>query len=192
MGYGYSGYRDAREERISGLGGIGQIAAPFAYVPDLLPVGSGNAYFPRDTTQDARALNFLGFMSDSALDDHPGSLGTQARDIAEQVGAWDPVFRAAVTRAQTALGLTVDSWIGPKTRTALLAAVTKKNAGAIVPPAPPGVLPVNPGSVPGGAAPIPGATPVKDNVGGDDTMTYVAIGGGVVALALLGWLAFGK
>ena len=182
----YDRYLNAgRSRRGLGIAGIGQIAAPFFYVPDLMPVGSKTSYFPRDTVNDAKALNFLGFMSDGALDDH-ASLGSQSQDMSNETGAWDPAFRAAITRFQASAGLTVDSWVGPNTRTALAKAVALKNAGTPIPVAP-GVIPVNPGGVPGGSVPVPGATPVSDRTGGDDTLTYVLIGGGVLAVLGAGW-----
>ncbi len=183
---GYDRYLNAGRSRSGmGIAGLGQIGAPFFYVPDLLPVGSKASYFPRDTVNDAKALNFLGFMSDGALDDH-ASLGSQSADMSNETGAWDPAFRAAVTRFQASAGLTVDSWVGPATRTALAKAVALKNAGTPIPVAP-GVIPVNPGQVPGGNVPIPGATPVNDRPGSDDTMTYVAVGAGALVLLGAGW-----
>jgi hypothetical protein len=125
---------------IEGIGQVyGQIGS-LSYAPDLQPVGSGSAgtYYPRDTSADAAALNYLGFFPDPMLSTHVGTKGTQAADMAAQAGAWDPEFRTAVTDFQQAYGLTADGWIGPGTRTKLAAEVAKKNAngGGIVPPIP--------------------------------------------------------
>jgi len=179
-----------------GIGGLGDISgAPFAYVPDLAPVGSGSAYFPRDVERDAAALNFLGFMSDVDDANRAISKGSQAADIAASAGGFDPAFRAAVTRFQASAGLTIDSWIGPKTRAGLLQAVASANlrglGGGPVPTLPPAILPVNPGGVPVKPGPLPGIKPASagTDADGDETTTYLAIGAGVLALAGLGWWA---
>jgi hypothetical protein len=49
------------------------------------------------------------------------------------------------------------------------------------------VIPVNPGGVPAKPAVLPGVTP-GDAPPEDNTMTYVAVGVGALALAGLGWL----
>lgn len=203
--YGYAGFSDVRVERggsslsglgsrmqIRGLGGIGQIPAPFLYVPNLAPVGHAALYFPGDVSQDARALNFLGFLDDASLASLFPSTGNQADDIDQVSGAWDGDFRAAVTRFQAAKGLVVDSWIGPNTRTALGIAVAQKNASGIpslpVAPLPPTVIPVNPGGVPVNPNKpnvLPGVTPAAAK--SDETLTYVAVGVGVLALGFLGY-----
>ena len=187
---------------INGLGGAGEIegigGAPFVYIPDLAPVGSKAAYFPRDVERDAAALVFLHFMSDEDDANRNISRGSQAADMANEGGAWDPAFRAAVTRFQVAGGLTADSWIGPATRTGILNAVTQANlkglGGGPVPPLPPAVIPVIPGQVPTkpNPTPLPGVTPAKTGPAGgeDETMTYVAIGAAAVALLAIGWYAF--
>lgn len=173
------------------FGAIG--APPLLYVPDLRPVGSGAAYFPRDVEQDAAALVFLQFLSNVADANREQSTGSQGGDMANSAGAWDPAFRSAVTRFQVAKGLTADSWIGPQTRTALAAAVAFQNAnpGALPPPPSPGTVPpvlVNPGKVPAQPAVLPGVTPVNAKTT-DDTMMYVGIGAGVLALGALAWYA---
>jgi hypothetical protein len=169
--------------------GMGTISAPFLYVPDLAPVGSKSTYFPRSVDRDAMALNFLQFMSDSALDDLTSSMGSQSADMNNEAGAWDPAFRASVTRFQVAKGLTADSWIGPQTRTALAAAVAFKNANPGTLPSPlPQVVPVIPGQVPAKPAVLPGVTPASAKTE-DDTLMYLGIGAGVLALGGLAWYA---
>lgn len=166
---------------MAGLGAIGQIPAPFIYVPDLAPVGSGASYFPRDTTEDAKALNFLGFMDDESLRFHPGSMGSQQADMSNEVGAWDPAFRAAVTRYEAARGLKADSFIGPQVRGSLAKDVLAKNAAGVpslpVPKLPDVIIPVDPGGIPGGSKPVPGVATKSD-----DTLMIVGIGAGVLAL----------
>lgn len=170
-----------------GIGAIGQVPTPFNYVPDLAPVGTGPAYFPRDIGEDAKALNFLGFMSDDDFAQGNESTGTQKGDIAESVGAWDPKFRAAVTRYEAARQLKVDSFIGPQVRTSLKKDVDAKNAAGVppapVPPLPAVVIPVDPGGVPGGSAPLPGIAESSD------ALLYVGVGSGVVALLGLAYWA---
>ncbi len=195
---------------VDGIGGLGDIGgAPFVYIPDLAPVGSGNAYFPRSVEADAAALNFLGFLpSDSQLSaPRQPSQGSQAADMADNSGAWDPEFRGAVkagavTRFQASdptSGLVIDSWIGPATRTAIAFQVQIANAnglgGGVVPVLPPAVIPVVPGNVPvaPNAPPIPGVTPVPAAASSsDETLTYVAIGAGVLAVGGILWWAFAK
>lgn len=175
------------------MGFLGQIAGPLVYIPDLLPVGSGSAYFPRSVEGDAQALNFLGFLSDADEAIRRASEGSQGADMGDEAGAWDTNFRSAITRFQASKGLTVDSWVGPQTRTALAAAVAAKNAGTpIPPPPPPGVLPpipVNPGTVPALPAVLPGVTPAPSSASGDSTTTFVAVGAGVLILGGLAWYA---
>jgi len=180
-------YRNGMQ--IGFIGAMGA-ASQIAYVPDLAPVGSGASYFPRDVEQDAKALNFLGFLSDVDDANRFTSNGNQSEDIQNQSGAWDPAFRAAVTRAQAALRLTVDSWIGPQTRTALAAAVATKNASGFNPPLPsPGVIiPVAPGKVPVPPdSPAPPGTVVVAKK--DDTLMWVGIGAGVLAVGGLAYYA---
>lgn len=171
---------------------IGRVGT-LVYIPDLAPVGSKSAYFPRDVERDAEALEFLEFLSASANAAREPSTGSQAGDMANEAGAWDPNFRSAITRFQVAKGLTNDGWVGPQTRTALAAAVAFANAnpGVLPAPPPPGVVPpvpINPGAVPAKPAVIPGVTPVNTK-SGDDTMMYVGLGLGGLLLAGLGWYA---
>jgi hypothetical protein len=138
------------------------------------------------------ALNFVGFMTDQELSDsqmQPSS-GNQTDDIANSTGAWSSPFRAAVVRFQNVVGLTVDSWIGPATRGALVTAVNTRNASgpnALPPPKldplEPLVVPVDPGAVPV----APNAAPLPGIVNGLSTATKVAIGAGVVGLLGLAW-----
>ena len=191
---------------INGLGGIGDSGigapAPFVYLPNLGPVGSGSAYFPGDVENDAAALVFLHFMSD--LDDANRNIsrGSQGADMrsGDEAGGFDPLFRAAVARFQAARGLKVDSFIGPQTRGGIAAAVAEANAkglgGGFVPPLPPAILPVDPGRVPVAPGGLPGITPAKTGPAkaeeDDNTMLYV---GGAVAVAAVGgllWWALSK
>lgn len=165
-----------------------------AYVPDLGPVGSGSAgtYYPRDTSQDARALAFLGFYPEPYASQHVGTRGSRAADAGAGVGAWDEDFRLALTNFQRSVGLTADGWIGPSSRQALAVAVAARNASEVVPvppppapspfpvPVPPNVLPLPPAPSPG-PAPSPSPVAAKDD---DKTVMYVGIG--VAALAALG------
>jgi LPXTG-motif cell wall-anchored protein len=199
MHSGYRHFSDLRSKRlgISGLdGGIAGIAAPFLYVPDLAPVGHASTYFPRSVSEDARALNFTGFLDDASLASLFPSTGNQADDIDQTAGAWDADFRAAVTRFQAAKGLTVDSWIGPQTRTALAVAVAARNAQGVpsfpVPSLPPAIIPVNPGGVPAKPAVLPGITPGVPAGKKDETTTYVALGVGALALGALGYFFLKK
>jgi peptidoglycan hydrolase-like protein with peptidoglycan-binding domain len=173
---------------------MGVINAPLIYVPDLFPVGSKSAYFPRDVSQDARALNFLGFLSDNDLNDLTPSMGSQSADMNNEAGAWDPLFRGGITRFQAAMGLTVDSWVGPQTRTALAANVARKNAnpGALPPPPvnPSQPIPVTPGGVPAQPAAIPGVTPASTGgAAGLSTVEMVGIGAAALALGGLAYYA---
>lgn len=161
---GWSEYYDARDE-MGDLGSMG--AADFEYVPDLGPVGTGAAgnYYPRDTQADADALHFLGFMPDGAWSDHVGTTGSQAGDMAQAAGAWDPAFQAAVRAFQSTAGTTADGWIGPNTRQKLQAAVQAKNAGQspIAPPfvIPPVSPPISPNVIPPSSPSKPTPAPVK-------------------------------
>lgn len=170
------------------IGYLAGVAGPLAYVPDLRPVGSQSAYFPRDVENDAEALGYLGFLSDAANDDRMPSVGTQAGDMNNPSGAWDPAFRGAVTRFQVAAKLTNDGWIGPQTRTALAAAVLAKNAGQPIPKPPGGSVPIAPGAVPAKPAEIPGVHPASASTG-LDTTTMVGIGVGVLVLGGVAWYA---
>ncbi|MDB4884479.1 MAG: hypothetical protein JWL95_3245 [Gemmatimonadetes bacterium] len=170
--------------------GIGVlVAAPFVYSPSLADVGHGSAYFPGDVSQDARALNFLGFMSDSALTSMRQSTGTKAGDMASNAGAWAPEMRAASGIYQTKKGLTPDGWIGPQTRGSLATSVAFQNANPGTLPAviPPGLnVPIQPGNVPVPNPPAtPGVTPVASTTG-DDTLLYAGLGLGAVLLVGLG------
>lgn len=162
--------------------GIGGFAAPFSYTPDLAPVGSGAAYFPRDVSADAAALNYLGYMADGDYAQITPSQGSQAADMANDAGAWDPTFRGCIAHLQSDAGITVDTWVGPQTRTAIAAKVLLANANPSVPPAPatpPGtVVPANPGSVPANPAVIPGVTPSTKT----STQTYVLAGAGILVV----------
>jgi peptidoglycan hydrolase-like protein with peptidoglycan-binding domain len=186
------GYPDANRGAFTmmGLGTMGQIGAPFAYVPDLAPVGSQSAYFPRSVASDANALNFLGFLGDNELASLRPSTGSQSGDMNGPAGAWAPAFRAAITRFQVSRGLTNDSWVGPATRTALLAAVTAKNLQQPLPPVlPPSVpVPVLPGAVPAAPAVLPGVLPAAKPAD-DDTLLYAGAGVGAVLLLGLGYWA---
>jgi hypothetical protein len=179
--------------RIGMIGSMGAPGGPLVYVPDLAPVGSKDSYFPRSVEQDARALVFLGFLSDLEDANRAESTGSQGGDMANEAGAWDPSFRGAVTRFQSTQGITADSWIGPQTRTFLARAVAVKNAnpGALPIPAPPGTVPpvlVQPGGVPAKPAVLPGVRPASSS-SSDDTMMYVGIGAGVLVLGGLAWYA---
>ena len=65
------------------MGRVYQQMAGLAYTPDLGPVGSGAAgtYYPRDTSDDAAALNFLGFYPDQLLAAHIGTQGDQPSSV---------------------------------------------------------------------------------------------------------------
>lgn len=160
--------------------GLGGFSAPFTYSPNLAPVGSGAAYFPGDVSQDAAALNYLGYLADADYAQLAPSTGTQAGDIGSDAGAWDPSFRGAIAHLQTDAGITVDTWVGPQTRTAIAAKVLLANANpGTTPSTPPaGVVPANPGSVPANPAVIPGVTPTS----GTSTQTYVLAGAGILVV----------
>lgn len=99
------------------------------YIPDLAPVGSAAAgnYFPRSVTEDAKALRFLGLPAGN-----PGGGVSQASDMKQKAGAWNPTFQAALRSFQSSAfgkskGLVADGWIGPSSRQALFEAVELKN-----------------------------------------------------------------
>lgn len=194
LDYGYAGFDDLDDGYVSGIGDMGVLA----YAPDLGPVGTGAAgdYYPRDTTQDANALQYLGFMPLAALDQHVGTLGSQAADMAASQGAWDPAFQAAVRAFQAVSGATQDGWIGPQTRTRIAAAVALKNANPAPnpnplppPPIPPNILPVPPLPIPLPPGPTPPNIQPVVNKTTDDTMMYVGIGLGALVLAGVGYWA---
>ncbi len=173
------------------MNGMGQIAAPFQYFPDLSPVGSGSAYFPRSVAADAQALNFLGFLTDAELASLRPSTGTQSGDMNGPAGAWAPAFRGAMGRFQASAGITADTWVGPQSRGKLATAVSAKNANpGALPPPPPNPdrpVPVNPGTVPALPTPLPGVTPASASSGGMSTGAMVGIGVGVLALGAGLW-----
>ncbi len=180
---GYSGYGDAAP----GMGEIhceGQTSCP--YVPDLAPVGSTAAgtYYPRSVDDDASALNFLGYGAG-----FPGGGNGRAEDMSRQEGAFDTTFQAAVTRFQQDAGIGVDGRIGPQTRGALLAAVTKANASSALNPNPlpfPKVPPFVPGVLPGPSAPSPSKPGPAPVVAAKSSNTLL-IAGGVAAAGLAAW-----
>lgn len=202
-----SGWDDFPDERGGGMSGIGAMGG-LVYVPDLAPVGTGPTYFPRDVSEDVRALIYLGYTS-YAFDDFPRSTGTQAGDMAGELGAWDADFRNAIAHFQRDKGLTADSWVGPNTRQALLRAVVAKNAGEappILPTDPPRVLPNIPVPTPrdpiptprldpipglppppGIPAPQPGPVQPAAAKAADHTVLYVGIGLGLVVLGVGAW-----
>lgn len=174
---------------------MGAIPAPLLYVPDLDAVGSEAAgtYYPRDVQNDALALAFLGFLSEAALASVRPTLGSRAADLSSQNAGFAPVFKAAVGAfqaspfAQSAGAGAIDTRIGPNTRKALAQAVLAENArraaGGLPAPAPPplpapGVIPPSPspGVVPPGVSPASAKT-------SDNTMMYVGLGVGGIALA---------
>jgi peptidoglycan hydrolase-like protein with peptidoglycan-binding domain len=108
----------------------------FVYNPNLGSVGSGASYNPGPVDQDALALNFLGY--------NAGFPGSGPR------GAWDATFQSGLKAFQTNNGLTVDGWIGPKSRAKLKEKVDEKQRGgafpAPIPSAP--VVPTLPTNVP--------------------------------------------
>lgn len=188
---GWGGY----PETIDGIGEVG----PIVYDPDTGDVGSGSAgtYYPRDTADDARALNYLGFMSDAELAAHVGTYGSQAEDMNASQGGWDPVFREAVTAFQgtrPSLG-TPDGWIGPATRGALGEAVLEKNNGNYPPPPNPNPAPPPPapGPLPN-PPPIPNPNPPPPNPApapaANNTVRNVLLGvAGLVVLGVVGYVA---
>lgn len=148
-------------------GGMGA----FAYAPSLAPVGTASAgnYDPGNCDQDAAALTYLGFPAGT-----PGGGNGQAADSASGSGAWNPQFQAAVRAFQASANLTQDGWIGPQTRSAILAAVSLKNNSQPA-PAPNVVVPITPtviDVVPVGPLPPGPAAPPKN----DNTLLYVGIG----------------
>lgn len=168
-----------------GGGGIGSLStrevgiAGLNYVPDLAPVGSGSAgsYYPRDTSGDAAALNYLGYFPEPLYKSHKGTSGSQAADMAAKTGAWAPDFQQAVRYFQEANGLAADGWIGPATRTKLAALVTAKNASgdSSIP-----TIPVIPTPNGGGVQPVSAKT---SNMG-----LYLGIGAGLLGLGGVYWL----
>lgn len=161
------------------MGAIGGLL----YTPNLSSVGSGSSYFPGSTTEDAKALAYVGFYPEVAS--HVISTGSQQGDMANEAGAWDPDFRTAVGRFQSAFGLTVDGWIGPNTRRKLAEVVAAKSAADPLPappvPVPTPIVPPSPSPTP---TPTPGPVAKKDN-----TMLYAGLGVGGVALLGLGYWA---
>lgn len=147
---GYAGYYDSGRA----LGAIAGAMSGLDYNPSLADVGHGSAYWPGDTTADAAALNYLGFLPDPYLRAHVGTTGNQAGDMRSNVGAWDPAFKTAVQDFQETASLAADGWIGPATRKALAAAVAAKNANGGLP------APIGPGGAPA-AAPAPSSTGKK-------------------------------
>jgi hypothetical protein len=179
--YGWGSYYDERDV-MSGMGGT---MAGLSYAPDLGPVGSGadGSYYPRDTSADAAALNFLGFLPDPFLAKHIGTTGSQRGDMSSGAGAWDPAFQTAVRDFQGTAGLAADGWIGPKTRAGLAAAVGAKNARE-APNAPP--QPIPPNLIPGLPS-TPGASPAAPSAQASDTIMGIpktaAIVGGIALAA---------
>lgn len=163
------------------------VTAPFIYTPSLASVGHASAYFPGDVTEDMKALNFLGFLPDAAFPTLT-STGSQGGDEAQSAGAWDPAFRGAMGRAQTALGITADTWIGPQSRGALAQAVARHNLDPRPTPVLPPSVPVTPGGVPAQPAVIPGVHPASAQAT-DDTLLYVGAGVGALGVAGLLWWA---
>lgn len=153
---GFSDYYDATAEQTPGISGLD-------YNPSTASVGSGVQYFPGDVSQDAAALNYVGFLPEQYLLTLNPSTGSQKSDMSAQAGAWDPAFRQAVKDFQEASALTADGWIGPATRTRLKLAVATKNAlgspiaPPYIPPAPPIVGPSQPSSPSSPKAPAPAA-----------------------------------
>jgi len=156
------------------MGGMGSIYAgmgALAYTP-VQATGSGSSYNPGDTSQDALALNYLGYYPDQLVVAHVGTSGSVAADQAASTGAWDPDFQTAVRDFQQATGLSVDGWIGNQTRAKLLALVNAKNAA---------------GGGGGYVAPIPGPSgggglsPVSHSTGFTTTEKVV---GGLLAAGL--------
>lgn len=168
---------------------LGLISAPLVYVPDLGAVGSEAAgtFYPRDVIADATALTFLGFMSEALLSTIKPTLGSRGADLAAQNAGFSPIFKTSVGAfqaspfAQQAGAGAVDTRIGPNTRKALLAAVTAENARRLAGGLP---APVQPPPAPGVLPPIPGVTPVNVKTEDDDTMIYVGLGVGGLALAV--------
>lgn len=137
------------------MGALVQSMQGLSYTPSLASTGSGAAYWPGDTSQDAQALAFLGFMTPAAAAAHVGTSGSQAADMSRATGAWSPPFKAAVLAFQQSKGLAADGWIGVNTRTGLGVAVAAKNAteSPIAPPF------VPPPPTPGPPSPLPAVVP---------------------------------
>jgi hypothetical protein len=180
---GMSGYNfmAGATDAFGTLGSINEGQRPLPYVPDLAPVGSGSAYFPRSVADDAVALNVLGFGAG-----FPGGGVSQSSDMSRAEGAWDSTFQDAVRRFQTAKGLKADGWIGPATRTALGATIVAFNAS---PAGKPAIVVVTEATRPAPQPPTielgSGPAPPVDN-----TIRNVAIAGGVVAAIGIGYLIF--
>lgn len=195
-------YPDARDEAYGVT--LGALPDQLVYAADLAPVGSGASYYPRDTMRDAEALAFLGLLSEQELSEHVGTLGSAAKDMGAGQGAWNPDFQRAIRVFQGRTGgrLTVDGWVGPKTRTVMVEAVTLENARRAAGKLP--AVPVAPPAIPTPALPPPGVipTPVSPPAPAapgklapvaaqedDDTLLYVGAGVAVLALLGLGWYA---
>jgi hypothetical protein len=188
---GWSGYYDGSDV----MGDLVMAMSGLDYRPSLADVGHGQGYFPGDVSEDARALNFLGFLPDDFLAELRPSTGSQKDDMSASAGAWAPGFRTAVKDFQSAKGLTPDGWIGPNTRARIAAAVTVKNAsespiappfippppGVIDPPAPAIIVP--PISPPAPAK--PGAAPAAKA-----ETPWLLYGGIAAGVLLLGGLAY--
>lgn len=166
------------ESEFEFMGSLPVFMSGLSYAPDLEAVGSGSAgtYYPRDTSADAAALNYLGFLSDAELGSHVGTNGSQAADVAAGAGAWSIPFQAALTKFQLAAKIGADGWIGPNTRRALAQAVAAKNAGApdlVVPPLPN----------------VPNVTPTPTQPTAQKSHTGLFLVGGAIAAVGLGyWL----
>lgn len=190
---------------IGAMGGVSYVSGPQAeppgqsmvYEPNLSPVGSGSAgdYYPGDTYDDAKALEYLGYRFPNVNNGNPatggaefeGTSGSADEDASGPWGAWSPIFQAAVSAFQSDHGLPVDGWIGPVTRAAIATAIGVK--GNVAPPGPNPLPPPpeppddwHPNNLPG-----PGPTPKQVSTGGTSTGTYIAIGVGALALLGLGW-----
>lgn len=155
---------------------IGQLAG-LSYSPNLNDVGHGSAYSPGSIADDARALNFLGFLPDALLSEIPDSFGQGGlRDQAAGVGAFHPIFRQSVTDFQQIHGgLTVDGFIGPNTRRAIKQDVDAKNQREPAAPASP---------PPGGGG---GLTPVISSAGSSSTLLVAGIAAAVAAAGYAAW-----
>lgn len=204
MSQGYDGWGEYYDER--GMGGfvqqsMGSVSSPpLIYVPNLQSVGSGSAYWPGSVSNDAVALNYLGFIPDAILPTLSPSTGSQAGDMGQSAGAWDQDFITAVKDFQGLAGVTQDGWIGPQTRTALAAAVTAKNLSAspVAPPMPLPAIPILPNGpppiapVPGGGGTLPGilVQPAsQQTTEGLSTNAKIGIGVGIAALLGVGYWA---
>jgi len=181
---GWGGYYDEQ----SVLGAIGGIDG-LDYTPDLAPVAAGTpAYWPRDTTGDAQALNYLGYYPDDFLALHIGTTGSQSGDMGQSAGAWDPSFKQAVLDFQQGANIGADGWIGPKTRATLAAAVAAKNArtGPVAPPfvVPPITPPISPPFGPPSPEPPPGK-PSQVSPPESSLPLIAAVGAGAAAIYFL-------